>query len=661
MTILRRKLRFHLTLILIVLGAFIFQPLGWSQPAPGSPAPGFSLNDVFGRPYELSGMQDRPMIVLYFFDASSKASQTGLQNLDGLSRKYKEADLIVWGITSSPASQVSSFVTEADLQFPVLIDTGGVGDLYQAQLILPTIYILGPGLKVLDMFQGGGKTTEVMLTRLASRQLDRDQPMLAKAIVREVEKKNPDNIEAKTIMGYAALKQGKITEAKTQFESVAAQKGAGEIQGKEGLSAVYARQGENDKALALAEEVEQKAPQRVYANVIKGDILYSQGKNDAALSEYEKAVSKPEGEPFQKAVAFNQQGRVASNSGDYETARALYDQAVEINPYFIEATSNKGVTYEKEGNWAKALETFKAALAVNQKDAYAAILAKKSEEMLALQKDAARGERVDKLVKELAERFRKDQSIFSRKKDEWTSRPMIMTFVDLQEKGGLSRREGLPSVLSTHLTGQLNNSGRVQVVERALIERLLEELNLGSSDLADPETALKLGKVLAAKLIGTGTIIHTPDKTLLSMRLIDTETSAVAKVFTRKMETSDPFETALKALDQEILKTVITKYPLKGFVVQMAGDRAMINLGDIQGVVMGTKFEVVQAGETIKYKGKKLKGPDQVIGELEVVETGPDISYATITQSDRAIQADDRIREKLEDVVVMEAEDAAKE
>lgn len=660
MKMMKNPLLFILFTCLIGSGLLTVTPV-FGQPAPGSPAPTFTLNDVFGRPYDLAGMGDRPMIVLYFFDATSKASRTGLQNLDQLSRTYKDAELVVWGITRSPASQVSDFVTQVDLQFPVLIDTDKVSDTYQAQLILPNIYILGPGLKVLDNFQGGGKTTEVMLTRLAARQLDRNQPMLAKAISREVEKKDPENIEAKTVMGYAALKEGDFSEAEQTFQKLSRQKGEGEIRGKEGLSAVYAQKGETDKALALAAEVEKKAPDRAYVNVVKGDVLYSQGKKEAAIAEYNKAVKKQAGEPFQKAVAFNQLGRVQANQGNYDSARKLYDQAVEINPYYIEATSNKGVTYEKEGDWAKALEAFKAALAVNKNDTYAAVLAKKSEEMLALQRNSTRKARVDKLVKELAQRYKSQQSIFSRKKDQWTSRPMILTFVDMQEKGGLAQRAGLPTVLSTYLTGQLNDSGRVQVVERVLLERLLEELNLGTSDLADPETALKLGKVLAAKLIGTGTIIHMPDKTLLSMRLIDTETSAVAKVFTRKIGTAAPLETSLKALDQEILKTVITKYPLRGYVVQMAGDRVMINLGTAQGVVMGTKFEVVQPGKPIKYKGKKLQGPPQIIGELEVVETGPDMSFAVILEADRALKKDDKVREKLEDVVAMGGKDASKE
>jgi len=80
-------------------------------------------------------------------------------------RQFKGADVIVWAITLSPKDKVTHFVNSSGLSFPVLLDGSRVSDLYQASQILPTVYIVGPGLKVLDYFQGGGKTTEVMLVR----------------------------------------------------------------------------------------------------------------------------------------------------------------------------------------------------------------------------------------------------------------------------------------------------------------------------------------------------------------------------------------------------------------------------------------------------------------------------------------------------------------
>ena len=621
-----------------------------AQLTSGQIAPVFSLKDFKGNAYDLSRMKDHPMIILYFFDVESRPSQQGLLNIDQLSKQYKDANLMVWGVTRSSADKVNKFITTVQPSFPVLMDTSGVSDLYHARLILPTICILGPDLKLLDYFQGGGKTTEVMLLRLAERELQRNQIILAKTISQNIENKNPQNLKAKTIKGYAALKEGNLSEAEKTFSDLSKIKGKGEVLGKEGLAAVYAQKGQAEKTFALAKEVEQKAPDRAYVHVLKGDILYGQGKKKEAEAEYRKAVQKKSAEPYQKAVAYNQYGRFHASLGKYQRARELYDQAIDIDPYYIEATSNKGITYEKQGKWDKALEAYRQALILDKKDTFAAVLADKAQEMLDLQKNVAQKKRMDNLVKELAARYRSQKKLWHRTEDTWTSRPMILSFVDFQEKGGLAQRDGFSTVITTRLAQQLNASGRLQVVERILMERLLEELNLGSSDLADSETALKLGKVLAAKIIGTGSLYYLPNGTLLSLRLIDTETSSIPKVVTKQLNSGASLKTELNRLNREILKTIILKYPLQGYVVQTTKDQTMINLGSKQGVVLGTKFEVLEEQKPVKYKGKLLHSSPKAFAQIEIVRVEPDLCYARILQQERPLKSDDKVREKLENL-----------
>ena len=621
-----------------------------AQLTSGQIAPVFSLKDFKGNAYDLSRMKDHPMIILYFFDVESRPSQQGLLNIDQLSKQYKDANLMVWGVTRSSADKVNKFITTVQPSFPVLMDTSGVSDLYHARLILPTICILGPDLKLLDYFQGGGKTTEVMLLRLAERELQRNQIILAKTISQNIENKNPQNLKAKTIKGYAALKEGNLSEAEKTFSDLSKIKGKGEVLGKEGLAAVYAQKGQAEKTFALAKEVEQKAPDRAYVHVLKGDILYGQGKKKEAEAEYRKAVQKKSAEPYQKAVAYNQYGRFHASLGKYQRARELYDQAIDIDPYYIEATSNKGITYEKQGKWDKALEAYRQALILDKKDTFAAVLADKAQEMLDLQKNVAQKKRMDNLVKELAARYRSQKKLWHRTEDTWTSRPMILSFVDFQEKGGLAQRDGFSTVITTRLAQQLNASGRLQVVERVLMERLLEELNLGSSDLADSETALKLGKVLAAKIIGTGSLYYLPNGTLLSLRLIDTETSSIPKVVTKQLNSGASLKTELNRLNREILKTIILKYPLQGYVVQTTKDQTMINLGSKQGVVLGTKFEVLEEQKPVKYKGKLLHSSPKAFAQIEIVRVEPDLCYARILQQEKPLKSDDKVREKLENL-----------
>ncbi|MDY6953258.1 MAG: tetratricopeptide repeat protein, partial [Thermodesulfobacteriota bacterium] len=596
----------------------------------------------------------RQMAILYFFDAESRASQKGLLSLDELSREYEGADLIIWGITLASKEKAADFVAQTKPDFPVLLDTAGVSDLYQARVVLPTVCILGPGLKVLDHFQGGGKTTEVMLVRLAGRQLQRRQILFAKALSETVVKKNPKSVKARTVKGHAALKEGNLDEAGKIFKALSKEEGEGEVLGKEGLAAVHAKKGDTDKALKLAKEVEKKAPNRPYAHVIKGDLLYAQGQKKEAEVEYRKAVQKEEGEPYQQGVGHNQLGRLYASAGEYDKARDLYDEALEIDPYYIEATSNKGVTYEKEGKWDEALGAYRQALTMDKSDTFAAVLAKKAEEMLAFQKDVERKKRMDTLVKDLAERYRKQKKPswpWSKEKDTWTSRPMVLSFVDFQEKGGLAEREGLSTVLNLQLTEQLNASGRVKVVERVLIEQLLEELNLGSSDLANSETALKLGQVLAARIMGTGSLFHMPEGTLLTLRLIDTETSAIPKVVTRQLGAQPALEKESYRLNREILKTVIQEYPLRGHVVETTEQEVMINLGSEQGVVLGTRFQVVEEQEPVKYEGKLLKRTPKPVAEVEVVRIEPDLCYARVASQERPLERDDKVQEKLEEAV----------
>ena len=622
----------------------------YAQLTSGQTAPVFSLKDVKGNAYDLSRMKDHPMIILYFFDVESRPSQQGLLNIDQLSKQYKDADLMVWGVTRSSANKVNNFITTVLPSFPVLMDTSGVSDLYHARLILPTICILGPDLKLLDYFQGGGKTTEVMLLRLAERELQRNQIILAKTISQNIENNNPQNLKAKTIKGYAALKEGNLSEAEKTFSDLSKMKGKGEVLGKEGLTAVYAQKGQAEKTFALAKEVEQKAPDRAYVHVLKGDILYGQGKKKEAEAEYRKAVQKKSAEPYQKAVAYNQYGRFHAGLGKYQKARELYDQAIDIDPYYIEATSNKGITYEKQGKWDKALEAYRQVLILDKKDTFAAVLANKAQKMLDLQKDTAQKKRIDNLVKDLAARYRSQKKFWHSTEDTWTSRPMILSFVDFQEKGGLAQRDGFSTVITTRLAYQLNSSGRLQVVERVLMERLLEELNLGSSDLADSETALKLGNVLAAKIIGTGSLYYLPNGTLLSLRLIDTETSSIPKVVTKQLNSGASLKTELNRLNREILKTIILKYPLQGYVVQTTKDQTMINLGSKQGVVLGTKFEVLEEQKPVKYKGKLLHSSPKAFAQIEIVRVEPDLCYARILQQERPLKSDDKVREKFENL-----------
>ena len=353
----------------------------------GQLAPTFALEDLSGKTYDLAQVKDQPMLILYFFDAEARVSREGLLSLSELARQYKTADLHVWGITRSPQADAQQFVVQSDLDFPVLLDTSKVSDLYNARVVLPTVCIIGPRGKVLHHFQGGGKSTEIMLTRLAEVQLQRGQPMVASAISKKVITQNPENVDAIAIKAYAELEEGKPEEAENTFNRLPADQQDAEIIKQEGLAEVYLEKGEFDKAWSAAQELEQDSPDRASAHAIKGEILSRGGKLEEAEQEWMAAVQKQSTFAHQQSKVFNKVGLKKAKQGHNKQAIDLYRQAENINPYNIEATSNKGLVLEKEGRLTLALDAYRQALSVNKEDLYASVFARGVEQKLAIENE----------------------------------------------------------------------------------------------------------------------------------------------------------------------------------------------------------------------------------------------------------------------------------
>jgi tetratricopeptide (TPR) repeat protein len=627
-----------------VLLLFLLSGVSAAAGLVGSPAPDFTLESLDGSAHRLASLKDRPMVMLYFFDAASKPSHSGLTVLDRLCAKYGHSDLVVWAITRSSREQIEHFTAQAPMGFPVLMDTGAVSASYRADRILPTTCILGPELKVLDLLQGGGKSAEVMLQRLAQRSLQQRKVAFARAVVEKVVQAHPDNVQARITGAYADLSQGKLDESGKVFSQLAAQ---GQVAGVEGLSAVAAKKGQVQRALELAAKVEQADPGRGYVHVVKADVLYSQNKKQAAEQEYEKALTKKTIAPYHQAKAYNQLGRMRAEQGRWEQALELYDQAEAADPYYIEAATNKGLLYEKQGRYDQALASYAKARRIDATDRFSLALQQKLVSMLQIEKDRSEKSRMDALVKDLAQRYRDRRPAKSAASaDGWTSRPMVLSFVDLSQSGGLPERDGFAAVLTDQLSDALNATGRVQVVERVLVEKLLQELNLGSSELADPAAALELGKVLSARLIVTGTLYYQAGDYLLTLRLIDTQTTRIVKVMTADLGGPAQVVKDIGWLRRRILSAVMEHYPLQGYVVQVDADQVMVNLGAGQGVVTGSRFDILERSEPMTYRGRRLQGLPKVIGQVEIVQVEGDYCRGRVLHAARPVARDDMLREK---------------
>jgi len=84
------------------------------------------------------------------------------------------------------------------------------------------------------------------------------------------------------------------------------------------------------------------------------------------------------------------------------------------------------------------------------------------------------------------------------------------------------------TIVQERLTTYLAETGKVEVIERNLIKKLLEERKLELTGVIDPQTTRELGKILGVSVVITGTLNDLPEKeTEVNARAVETETGKI--------------------------------------------------------------------------------------------------------------------------------------
>jgi len=243
--------------------------------------------------------------------------------------------------------------------------------------------------------------------------------------------------------------------------------------------------------------------------------------------------------------------------------------------------------------------------------------------------------KVDELVKELAARYREGRLETRASSDSWSSRPFTLAVMDV--KGEADAQLG--SSFITLLNGALQSTAGATVVDRELLDRLLAELKLGSSSLANPATALKLGRLFAAGSIVTGTVVPEGGGLVAVLRVIDTETTEILKVFTSKSAAGEAGPELCADLARQIGAWHSSEYPPRGRVVSVTGNQCRVNLGASHGLKKGEHLEVV--AETGSGSGGLT-----VTGEMELLEVGKESSLSALPENCR-VKTGAKVRLKL--------------
>ena len=244
-------------------------------------------------------------------------------------------------------------------------------------------------------------------------------------------------------------------------------------------------------------------------------------------------------------------------------------------------------------------------------------------------KDAEKRKRVDALVEELANRFKRGDVVRPPAgRDDWTSPPLTISLLGFESRGRMPFREGEYDFLSLKIGQALEGQTRARLVERNVMDKLLAELKLSSSALVDPRTALQLGRVLSARLITVGTVAGGGSEWTLTLRVIETETSTVVASIAQSYPATQSTAQVADAVAKDLASRLRKAFPLRARVTGGGKGEVVLNVGSAEGAAVGQKLLIFREG---------AGGQRDVVGEAEITEVTDRTARAKLTDESKSV------------------------
>lgn len=209
---------------------------------------------------------------------------------------------------------------------------------------------------------------------------------------------------------------------------------------------------------------------------------------------------------------------------------------------------------------------------------------------------------------------------------------LSITVLPFEQRNQVSKASFL---FQDNLIDALVNQNRFRIIERDKLDVILQEQKLSRTKLIDRKTALKLGRLIAAQSVLTGSIIQTRNGIEIVVRLVDTETSEI-------IATEDVYDEiydllALRSLSEGMAIKLHQQFPLlDGLIIQKKGNYIFSDLG--MDKIKIRRRLIIYREEPIKHPvtGKILGSDNIILGRAHVTQVMPDLSKAEILKGEVA-------------------------
>jgi len=203
--------------------------------------------------------------------------------------------------------------------------------------------------------------------------------------------------------------------------------------------------------------------------------------------------------------------------------------------------------------------------------------------------------------------------------------------LDFQIQGGRNDNPDMGKIVAEWFITALVQEGRFDVIERRLLEKVLQEQKIGVSGIVDESSASKLGKVLGAKIVITGTVLEFQNVLEVNARILEVESSSIIAAESVK---SSSGAARLEDLVVEMSQKIIKDFPLEGYIAQRNEKSVLLDLGHRAGIRKGMRFIAYKEGRVIKHPktGEILDIETIETGEIEITAVNTKTSTGTIVK-----------------------------
>ncbi len=204
-----------------------------------------------------------------------------------------------------------------------------------------------------------GESETAALLRRGIDSFGRGDLNAAETALAQVLRREPDQLQALSILGAIHLRSGRAKEAVTHFGRAAALSPSSHVaQSNFGLSLRDA--GRTDEALATFDKALAIKPDYVVAIYNRALTLADLGRRDEALAVYQRVLALEPGH----AETLNNRGLLLQAAGDLASALKSYDLAIAARPAFAEAHNNRGTVLKELRRLQDALASHDRAAAI---------------------------------------------------------------------------------------------------------------------------------------------------------------------------------------------------------------------------------------------------------------------------------------------------------